>query len=62
MTYELYWTFRNNHEWYKQFDNFDSLCSFINTCGLVSHPDVLSVRYTTNQLTNEVKHLKVTHK
>jgi len=61
MTYTLYWTFRNNHEWHKQFDTFDHLCLFLNTCGLGSHPDILSVRYTTNQ-TNEVKHLKVTHK
>ena len=61
MTYTLYWTFRNKHEWNRQFDNFDHLCLFLNTCGLTSHHDVLSIRYTTNQ-DNEVKHLKVTHK
>jgi len=61
MTYTLYWTFRNKHEWNRQFDNFDHLCLFLNTCGLSSHHDVLSIRYTTNQ-DNEVRHLKVTHK
>ena len=61
MTYTLYWTFRNNHELNRQFDNFDHLCLFLNTCGLGSHHDILSIRYTTNQ-DNEVRHLKVTHK
>lgn len=43
--YRCYWTFRNNHQWDKTFPDYETLVSFINVCGLMSHPDIVSVVY-----------------
>lgn len=40
---KLFWVFKNGHEWNKTFQQPDEVTMFINTCGLVNHPDVVSV-------------------
>lgn len=46
MNYSIKWTFRNDHEWIKQFPDMDSVVIFVNMCGIVSHPDVVEVILT----------------
>jgi hypothetical protein len=46
--FTLNWTFRNTHKWSKVFENLDSLEVFLYTCGLVSHPDIVSVHFVEN--------------
>ena len=47
--YKCYWTFRNHHQWEQMFPDYETMVSFINTCGLVSHPDIVSVVYTDSK-------------
>lgn len=37
------WTFRNDHSWSKTFDTEDAVLDFVNSVGLVSHPDVKTI-------------------
>lgn len=40
---KLFWVFKNGHEWNKTFHHHDEVNTYINTCGLISHPDIVSV-------------------
>lgn len=37
------WKFKNDHIWEKSFDSPELRDSFINTVGLVSHPDIVKI-------------------
>lgn len=39
----VYWTFRNDHTWSKGFDDDDLMTLFVNSCGLVTHPDIYKI-------------------
>jgi hypothetical protein len=41
--YVVYWTFVNDHTWSKTFDSVEARDLFVNTTGLVSHPDIKKV-------------------
>ena len=43
--YRLFWVFRNHHQWEQVFPDFESMTSYINQCGLISHPDIVTVVY-----------------
>lgn len=43
--YRLFWVFRNHHQWEQVFPDYETMVSFINTCGLVSHPDIVTIAY-----------------
>lgn len=45
IVYRLFWVFRNHHQWEQVFPDYETMVSFINTCGLVSHPDICTIVY-----------------
>ena len=49
------WVFRNDHEWSKDFASVAERDTFINSVGLVSHPDIVRV---TVQIGEEHRDLK----
>ena len=53
--FRVIWVFRNDHEWSKDFDSVSERDHFINTVGLVSHPDIVRV---TVQIGEEQRDLK----
>jgi len=45
------WKFKNDHMWEKSFDTPELRDSFINSVGLVSHPDIIRVTLVSNEFT-----------
>jgi len=41
--FKVTWKFKNDHMWEKSFDTPELRDSFINSVGLVSHPDIVEV-------------------
>jgi len=42
------WKFKNDHMWEKSFDSPELRDSFINSVGLVSHPDIVRITVMGN--------------
>ena len=42
-TFKVIWIFRNDHVWHKNFFTQNECYDFVNTTGLVSHPDIVRV-------------------
>lgn len=38
------WIFRNDHKWSKTFESEDAAMEFVNSVGLISHPDIAIIR------------------
>ena len=55
MPFRVIWVFRNDHQWDKDFDSVAERDHFINTVGLISHPDIVRV---TVQIGEEQRDLK----
>jgi hypothetical protein len=45
------WKFKNDHIWEKSFDTPELRDSFINSVGLLSHPDIVRVTLVSNEST-----------
>ena len=58
MYFELIWIFRNNHEWHKNFETLAEREYFMNTCGLLTHPDIESVIVKIGQCSSYLKQPK----
>lgn len=43
--YRLFWVFRNHHQWEQVFPDYETMVGYINTCGLMSHPDIRTIVY-----------------
>ena len=49
------WRFRNDHEWHRVFDTVPERDLFINTVGLVTHPDIVRVVIQEGDFTMTLK-------
>ena len=41
--HRLVWIFRNGHRWEQMFSDPDAMMSYLNVNGMLSHPDIVSV-------------------
>jgi hypothetical protein len=47
-TFSVRWKFKNDHIWEKAFDTVELRDSFINSVGLLSHPDIVRITLVGN--------------
>lgn len=45
IVYRLFWTFRNHHQWENTFPDYETMVGYVNTCGMISHPDIVLIVY-----------------
>jgi len=50
-TFSVRWKFKNDHIWEKAFDTVELRDYFINSAGLLSHPDIVEVTLVGNYST-----------
>ncbi len=50
-TFSVRWKFKNDHIWEKAFDTVELRDYFINSVGLVSHPDIVRITLIGNYST-----------
>ncbi|CAB4134884.1 hypothetical protein UFOVP274_77 [uncultured Caudovirales phage] len=46
--YTVIWVFKNGHQWHRDFRSTEARQSFTDRCGLLTHPDIVSVVYRTD--------------
>lgn len=47
--YILHWKFENGHSYWKTFESKWEMESFVDSCGLYSHPYIVSVEMKENE-------------
>lgn len=55
--FQLTWVFSNDHEWYKRFDRVAERDYFIQTTGLLSHPDIVRVTVRIGECSADLKNV-----
>ena len=55
--FQLTWVFSNDHEWYKRFDSVAERDYFIQTTGLLSHPDIVRVTVRIGECSADLKNV-----
>lgn len=55
--FQLSWVFRNDHEWQKNFGSLVEREYFMNTTGLLSHPDIVRVTVRIGQCSADLKNV-----
>lgn len=49
-THRLVWIFRNGHQWEQLFPDVDTMMSYLNVNGMLSHPDITTVFSTCDNV------------
>jgi hypothetical protein len=55
--FQLIWVFSNDHEWHRNFDSLREREMFINTTGLLTHPDIVRVTVQIGQCSSHLKNV-----
>lgn len=53
--FKVFWVFRNNHGWTQTFASRDERNHWINSVGLVSHPDIVRVTVYEGEQERDLK-------
>ncbi len=48
--HRLVWIFRNGHRWEQMFSDPDAMMAYLNVNGMLSHPDIVSVFSTCDNV------------
>jgi hypothetical protein len=58
--FQLIWVFSNDHEWHRCFDSLHEREMFINTTGMLTHPDIVRVTVQIGQCSSHLKNVLTT--
>ena len=55
--FQLSWVFSNDYQWHKNFDSLRERELFINTTGLLTHPDIVRVTVQIGSCSADLKNV-----
>ena len=58
--FQLSWVVSNDHEWHRCFDSLRERELFINTTGMLTHPDIVRVTVQIGQCSSHLKNVLTT--